>query len=74
MEYKDFLEEELQDGTIRDVITDNPYYKLTDQQSYDRSRYIYEKNKVIERKYLQTLADIRKVKSSLPIFEKRYFS
>lgn len=67
------MEEELKDNTIRDVITENPYYKMTDQQLYDRSRYLYEKNKCMEKKHLQVLADIRKVKSSLPVFQKRYF-
>lgn len=68
------MEEELKGDTIRDVITENPYYKLTDQQLYDRSRYLYQKNKSMEKKHLQVLADIKLVKSSLPVFQKRYLN
>lgn len=68
------MEEEYLDNTIRDVITDSPYYKLTDQQLSDRSRYLYERNKNLEKKYLQTLADIGKVKLALPVTQKRCFS
>lgn len=68
------MEEELKGDTIRDVITENPYYKLTDQQLYDRSRYLSEKNKYMEKKHLQVLADIKLVKSSLPVFQKRYLN
>lgn len=68
------MEEELKGDTLRDVITETPYYKLTDQQLYDRSRYLSEKNKMMEKKHLQVLADIKLVKSSLPISQKRYLN
>lgn len=58
---------------IMDFFTDAPYCEPTDEELQRRSNILYKKLESLERKQNSILADIKKAKSLLPIFQKRLF-
>lgn len=62
-----------EDQVIQDLITDKPYCKLTNQEFQERSQYLFERNKSVQRRLLLPLSEIKKAKSLLPISQKRLF-